>query len=394
MTAPTALAFLPFFTCLFWLVLAPLLSKKDHDLFRFEIMLFFIAASGLAHTVVNMSSHNTSKMVFFLIDQFATTSVIPLALSYVNRIGNFSNSNKPSLYFVWIVFPLSLIFADAILIMIAGKDAFLDYLTDFNNGFIYSTASDKVEQISYLCSEWVFNIILSVEAVVFITKTFFRSSERHIQSGNLLSLILIYALQVVLLTVFGTANLWISLTFPVLMSVSIFLIAYTGLFHNIRNLKYSDLLNGYNIMTAHVDSYDIETEDEPEPETTFTPSIANVHQNLIDEDRLRIRFEDLIITEQLFLKQGIRISDVAAKLNTNRTYVSKMVNNTYNMSFPDYINTLRIDYAEQYLLHHKDARQSDIAAACGFPNASSFNIIFKKITGVTPKIWLATNNQT
>ena len=55
-------------------------------------------------------------------------------------------------------------------------------------------------------------------------------------------------------------------------------------------------------------------------------------------------------------------------------------------------NTLRIDYAEQYLIHNKGAKQTDIAAACGFPNASSFNNIFKKITGVTPKIWLATRS--
>ena len=113
---------------------------------------------------------------------------------------------------------------------------------------------------------------------------------------------------------------------------------------------------------------------------------------MADEDSLRIRFEDLIVTEQLFLKQGIRISDIAAMLETNRTYISRLVNNTYNMSFSDYINTLRIDYAEQYLLHHRDARQSDLAAACGFPNASAFNNVFKKITGVTPKKWLATKS--
>ena len=51
-----------------------------------------------------------------------------------------------------------------------------------------------------------------------------------------------------------------------------------------------------------------------------------------------------------------------------------------------------ISDAEQYLLHHRDARQSDLAAACGFPNASAFNNVFKKITGVTPKKWLATKS--
>ena len=118
--------------------------------------------------------------------------------------------------------------------------------------------------------------------------------------------------------------------------------------------------------------------------------IAGMNQNQGDDDVLRRKFEDLVVRQQIFLKQGIRITDIASMLDTNRTYISRLVNSTYNMSFSDYINILRIDYACQYLLDHRDAKQSDLAAACGFPNASAFNNIFKKTTGTTPKIWLAT----
>ena len=127
-------------------------------------------------------------------------------------------------------------------------------------------------------------------------------------------------------------------------------------------------------------------------DTEPTNDITDIRQTPTDEEYLKIKFEDLIITEKLFLRQGIRLSDIASMLETNRTYVSRLVNNTYDMSFSDYINTLRIDYAKQYLLNHRDAKQSDIATACGFPNASAFNNVFKKTTGVTPKIWLATQS--
>ena len=106
-----------------------------------------------------------------------------------------------------------------------------------------------------------------------------------------------------------------------------------------------------------------------------------------DEDPLRNRFEELMKNELLFLRQGLKVTDVASMLKTNRTYISKLVNNTYHMSFSDFINTLRIDYAEQYLLHNRGAKQDEIAKSCGFPNASSFNSVFRKITGVTPKTW-------
>ncbi|MCQ2146161.1 MAG: helix-turn-helix domain-containing protein [Bacteroidales bacterium] len=109
-----------------------------------------------------------------------------------------------------------------------------------------------------------------------------------------------------------------------------------------------------------------------------------------DENSLRHKFENYIIASQKFLTPGLTMGDIAKALDTNRTYISQLVNQTYGMTFPEFLNNLRIDYAEQYILHNREASQQEIAHACGFPSASSFNVTFKKITGVTPKIWLAT----
>lgn len=98
----------------------------------------------------------------------------------------------------------------------------------------------------------------------------------------------------------------------------------------------------------------------------------------------------MMLHEQAFLEPGLTLIDVAERLHSNKTYVSRLVNNTYNLAFPDLINTLRVDYAEQYIVAHRDAKQAEIATACGFISASSFNNTFKKVTGMTPKIWLAT----
>ena len=106
------------------------------------------------------------------------------------------------------------------------------------------------------------------------------------------------------------------------------------------------------------------------------------------DDSLLTKFQSLMLNEQLFLKPSLTLSEVAERLRTNKTYVSKMVNNTYNLGFPELLNTLRVDYAEEYLLSHRDAKQTEVATACGFLSASSFNNIFKKITGMTPKVWL------
>ena len=95
--------------------------------------------------------------------------------------------------------------------------------------------------------------------------------------------------------------------------------------------------------------------------------------------------------KQLFLKPGLSLDDVATELETNRTYVSKMVNNAYNMGFPELLNILRVDYAQHYIILHSEEKQESIASACGFFSASSFNNTFKRITGMTPKMWAATS---
>jgi YesN/AraC family two-component response regulator len=108
-----------------------------------------------------------------------------------------------------------------------------------------------------------------------------------------------------------------------------------------------------------------------------------------EEDELFKRFQHLMVEEKIFLQPKLTLNDVADMLESNTTYISKMVNNAYNLGFPELVNTLRIDYAEQYILNHKGAKQDEIATRCGFLSASSFNTIFKRITGVTPKIWVA-----
>ena len=123
-------------------------------------------------------------------------------------------------------------------------------------------------------------------------------------------------------------------------------------------------------------------------ERIFPPS-----KRAVDPKSLAGRFENLMLEEKIFLQQGLTLEEVAERLNSNKTYVSKMVNSNYGMGFPELINSLRTNFAQEYLIQHADARQEDIAKVCGFPSASSFNNIFKKITGLPPRIWLAKHEQ-
>lgn len=122
-----------------------------------------------------------------------------------------------------------------------------------------------------------------------------------------------------------------------------------------------------------------------------TPSLASTLftavSNSWKDQSLVSRFQHIMIDEQAFLQPGLSIGDIAERLHTNKNYISRMVNQTYNIGFPEVLNILRIDYAEQFIVNHKDMNQDEIAKACGFVSATYFNSTFKRITGYTPKVW-------
>lgn len=367
----TVISFLPFMTCLFWLVLNPLLQKQDKEFRTLEFLLAMTGIVSLAQTGIACTEGN-AMLTFFFIRQFFTPLLIPAAMLYTNHLLPDTNP-KPAIQ-AWITVPASLLFAETILIMLSGTDVFIDAISKEPAGGRY----DKIVNLIHLCSFWIFYAVLAVQVLLWIISNVIRTvkGDRHIQILNCSVIILLFA-AIEITTLSKNTSSWMIAIIGILFACIIFFTSYKGIINDRAD-----------IWTRQEESSPVNVEQPQEPVMIQ----ADAHLSLADEDNLRIRFEDLIVTEQLFLKQGIRISDIATMLETNRTYVSRLVNNTYNMSFSDYMNTLRIDYAEQYLLHHKDAKQSDIAEACGFPNASAFNNVFKKITGVTPKIWLATRS--
>ncbi|MCF0175214.1 MAG: helix-turn-helix transcriptional regulator [Bacteroidales bacterium] len=204
-------------------------------------------------------------------------------------------------------------------------------------------------------------------------------------------------------TLVAVTSLW-------LFTLSLFTARETLVLSNVVNLevKEEDLANYASEMeevmtvgsverasTAQKTRTVIITEDEPAPVAKPTFEDTPVPEPYDDErmKALRSRFEDLMIGQQKFLTSGLTLTDVAEMLNSNKTYISRLVNSAYGISFPEYLNNLRIDFAKLYIANNRNSKQDEIAVACGFPNASSFNSTFKKVTGVTPRIWLATKKQ-
>ena len=104
-------------------------------------------------------------------------------------------------------------------------------------------------------------------------------------------------------------------------------------------------------------------------------------------DKIMDSFNKYMITDQGFLNPDMTIDMISHQLETNRTYVSKLVNIYYGMPFRDYLNKLRLDHAKTLMKDEPDAVIDYIALKSGFQSSTQFIRKFKDSEGVTPAVW-------
>lgn len=96
-----------------------------------------------------------------------------------------------------------------------------------------------------------------------------------------------------------------------------------------------------------------------------------------------------------FLNKNITLDSLSKEFDTNRDYLSKLVNELKGKNFSQYLNELRINYIVEELKSNEKIRKHTIAAIAddiGYNNAESFTNAFKKITGTLPSYYIKALN--
>ena len=148
-----------------------------------------------------------------------------------------------------------------------------------------------------------------------------------------------------------------------------------------------------------LNEYYIFNNDYEEETMTLADSINNVYGHNIESDnflyesgnvanmslknRLLLYFE----SEKPYLENNISIDDVAMKLYTNKTYLSKTINEELNKNFRELVNYFRIKEAMEIFEKDDSISINDLMHKCGFNNNASFTSAFKINTGFTPGEW-------
>ena len=87
--------------------------------------------------------------------------------------------------------------------------------------------------------------------------------------------------------------------------------------------------------------------------------------------------------EQLYLNPRLKLSDVARRVGSNRTYLSRFFNQSNGLTFYDYVNSMRVKHAAELLLSTSHSITM-IAEESGFNSLSTFRRVFISYHKCTP----------
>lgn len=108
-----------------------------------------------------------------------------------------------------------------------------------------------------------------------------------------------------------------------------------------------------------------------------------------------ISLQKLIKEKSLHHKPRLSLNDLAQETGLTTREISQAINQRAGCSFCDFINKLRVESLKHKLLSNAENKTQiiDMAFDVGFNSKSSFNLIFKRETGITPTQYLKNNSQ-
>ncbi len=102
--------------------------------------------------------------------------------------------------------------------------------------------------------------------------------------------------------------------------------------------------------------------------------------------KYKCQLERIMLGDRAFQRTDLSLPRLAQHMGCSVNHLSQVINAGFGMSFFDYLNQHRIEFAKQLLLNNSgsDASVLSIAFAAGFNSSSAFYSAFRKIVGQSP----------
>jgi AraC-like DNA-binding protein len=117
---------------------------------------------------------------------------------------------------------------------------------------------------------------------------------------------------------------------------------------------------------------------------TAAPKTEKINE--AELQRWKERLETLMRDESPYLDPELTLPVLAQRLGTNASILSAVINGAFGKNFNDFVNTYRVEAVKKMMQDPANSHYSllGIGLACGFNSKSTFNRVFKKMTGVAP----------
>jgi AraC-like DNA-binding protein len=112
-------------------------------------------------------------------------------------------------------------------------------------------------------------------------------------------------------------------------------------------------------------------------------------KNILSEEDLETwknKVSNLFKNDKPYLDSELTLSDLAARLKTNTSVLSQVINKGFDKNFNDFINEFRVYEYQIKVKAPQYAHYTRLAVAfdCGFNSKATFNRAYKKLTGQNP----------
>jgi AraC-like DNA-binding protein len=157
---------------------------------------------------------------------------------------------------------------------------------------------------------------------------------------------------------------WLERSTAVIFSLSIFALGYKGILQ--REIFYTST------------NKDI-------PDKRVTPNEVRLVQHKAEQElinRLLLYIEE----KKPYLDPELTLSDLAKQTAMNRNQLSQVINDGIGDNFYNFINKYRVEQVKKFMTEPTMQHFSmlGLALEAGFKSKSTFNLIFKRFTGLTP----------
>jgi AraC-like DNA-binding protein len=364
----------PMYITLFWAIVL-LITKRENNRAKFFLGVFLFTAFLLYLSHAHFfKKHIASFQYFDSIYMFSSLSVYPLYYWYIRLLSVETNYRQKNLLLLLPGVLLAL--ASFVIYRLMGDEEKLLYIT----GYVFKeqqiTELTKLMQIQraiYVVSRIIF--IVQVLVLLFHGRKLIINHQKNIANfySNLENRSILwvkYMLYSIVVTslmslVFNLVGRSFFLDLPEILmipslvfSILLFFIGVQGYMqnHTVYDLQL-DVLQGEAVTTKKINT-----------------------------NKLKEKLIELFLHEKVYKNPDLKITQISEMLNTNRTYISKLINTEFSCTFSEFVNRYRVKEAKQLLCEESSKNYSldYIAEKSGFGSMVNFMRVFRDIEGTTP----------